>query len=31
MDWATLFDRSPEGVTIDQVRETLARQRESDE
>jgi hypothetical protein len=31
MDWATLFDRAPGGVTVADVRETLRERRDADE
>ena len=30
MDWATLFERAPEGVTAEDVREALARRRDDE-
>jgi hypothetical protein len=30
MDWATLFERAPEGVTVEDVREALARRRDDE-
>jgi hypothetical protein len=30
MDWATLFDRAPEGVTVAAVREALRARRDDD-
>jgi hypothetical protein len=30
MDWATLFERAPEGVTVADVRETLEARREGE-
>jgi hypothetical protein len=31
MDWATLFERAPEGVTVADVREALTDRRADDE
>lgn len=28
MDWATLFERAPEGVTVEQVRDALSERRD---
>jgi hypothetical protein len=31
MDWATLFERAPEGLTVAEVRETLGTRRSGDD